>query len=91
MNEQPEINVAQIAEALAGEQPPIEIVNAVAALRPSINIAALAQLLNRAKELQARAEVLQQKASILMDVVEEIVNASPVLSAASLRFGDLNL
>ena len=91
MNEQPEINVAQIAEALAGEQPPIEIVNAVAALRPSINIAELAQLLNRAKELQARAEVLQQKASILMDVVEEIVNASPELSAASLRFGDLNL
>ena len=91
MNEQPEINVAQIAEALAGEQPPIEIVNAIAALRPSINIAELAQLLNRAKELQARAEVLQQKASILMDVVEEIVNASPVLSAASLRFGDLNL
>ena len=80
MNEQPELSVTQIAEAFAGERPPTEIVNTIAAHRPSIDIGEPAELLNRAKELQAQAEELQRKASVLMDVVEEIVKASPELA-----------
>jgi hypothetical protein len=79
MSEQPEFSVAQMAEALAGERPPTEIVNTIAAHWPSIDIAELAELLNRAKELQAQAEEFQRKASMLMDVIEEIVKASPKL------------
>jgi hypothetical protein len=53
MTEQPELSVTQIAEGLAGKRPPTEIVNTVAAYRPSIGITELAELLDRAKELQA--------------------------------------
>jgi hypothetical protein len=77
MSEQPALSVTQIAEALAGERPLGEIVNTIAAHRPSIDIDELAHLLDRAKELQAQAEELQRKASILMDVVGEIVKTSP--------------
>src|SRR6516162_7412770 len=76
MSEQPALSVTQIAEALAGERPLGEIVNTIAAHRPSIDIDELAHLLDRAKELQAQAEELQRKASILMDVVGEIVKTS---------------
>jgi hypothetical protein len=79
MSEQPEFSVAEMAEALAGERSPTEIVNAIAAHWPSIDVAELAELLNRAKELQAQAEELQHKASMLMDVIEKIVKASPNL------------
>jgi hypothetical protein len=85
MNEQPELSVAQMAEALAGERPPTEIVNAIAAHWPAIDIAELAELLNRAKELQAQAEEFQHKASMLMDVIEEIVKASPKLDPLAHR------
>ncbi len=77
MNEQPKLSVMQIAEALAGKRSATEIVNAIAAHRPPIDLVELAKLLDRAKELQIHAEKLQRKASILMDVVEEIVKASP--------------
>jgi hypothetical protein len=85
MSEQPELSVAQMAEALADELPPAEIVNAIAAHWPSIDIAELAELLNRAKELQARAEEFQRKASMLMDVIEKIVKTSPKLDPLAPR------
>ena len=80
MNERPELSVTQIAEALAGKRSPTKIVKAIAAHRRSIEFAELAELLDRAKQLQAQAEELHSKASVLMDVVEEIVNASPELA-----------
>jgi hypothetical protein len=80
MNERPELSVTQIAEALAGKRSPTNIVKTIAAHRPTIEFAELAELLDRAKDFQALAEELQSKASVLMDVVEAIVNASPELA-----------
>jgi len=71
-----EPRVAQIAEALVGTRPPSEIVNAIVEQRRSFNIAELAELLDRAKELQTQAEALQRKAAILMDILEEIVQST---------------
>jgi DNA-binding transcriptional MerR regulator len=85
MSEQPELSVAQIAEALADKRPPTEIANTIAAHWPSIDMAELAELLNRAKELQAQAEEFQHKASMLMDVIEKIVKASPDLDPLAPR------
>jgi len=61
---------------LAGRRPPSEIVNAIVEQRRSFNIAELAELLDRAKELQTQAEALQCKAAILMEVLEEIVQST---------------
>ena len=76
-------SITQIAEALADKASPTEIVRAITAQRPIFNIAELLELLNCAKEFQARAEALQRKAAVLMDVVEEVVKASPELAAAN--------
>ena len=77
-----QLSVTQIAEGLAGERSPSEIVNAIIEQRPSLKVAELAELLDRAKELQAQAETIQRKAAILMEVVEEIVKPSSTLHAA---------
>ena len=76
-------SIAQIAEALAENCPPAEIVVTIAAQRPIFDVGELVQLLDRAKELQAQAEELQRKAAILMDVVHEIVKATPELAPAT--------
>jgi hypothetical protein len=81
---QPELSVTQIAEALAGECAPTEIVNAIVEQRPSFDIAELVELLERAKQLQAQAEELQVKAAILMHVVEKIVKVSPEFATAAI-------
>jgi hypothetical protein len=79
---QPQLGITQIAEALGAERTPTEIVNAIFEQRPSFDIAELAELLDRAKEVQAQSEELQRKAAVLMNVVEEIVKASPELAPA---------
>jgi hypothetical protein len=61
---------------LVVERPPSEIVSAIIEQRPSFDIAELAELLDRAKELQLHAEELQRKAAILMDVLEGIVTSA---------------
>jgi hypothetical protein len=71
-----ELKIAQIAESLAGERPPNEILNAIIEQRGSFDMAELAELLDRAKELQAQAEKLQRKAAVLMEVLEEIVKSA---------------
>jgi hypothetical protein len=70
------LKITQIAEALAGERPPNEILNAIIEQRRSVDMAELAELLDRAKELQAQAEELQRKAAILMEVLAEIVKSA---------------
>ena len=55
-----ELSITQIAEGLAGERSPTEIVGAIIEQRLSFVIAELAELLDRAKELQAQAEELQR-------------------------------
>ena len=74
-----QLSITQIAEGLAGERSPSEIVNAIIEQRRSFEVAELAELLDRAKELQVQAEKLQRKAAILMEVVEEIVKPSSTL------------
>jgi hypothetical protein len=81
---QPEFNVTQIAEELAGAYSPTEILKTIAAQRSYFDVAELAELLDRAKELQAQAEQLQRTAAILMDIVELIVKASPELMPAAI-------
>jgi hypothetical protein len=71
-----EPTITQIAEALAGERPPNEILNTIIEQRRSFAMAELTELLDRAKELQAQAEELQRKAAILMEVLEEIVKSA---------------
>src|SRR5215469_5350557 len=71
-----EPRITQIAEALAAEDPPNEILNAIIEQRRSFDMAESAQLLDRAKELQAQAEELQRKAAILMEVLAEIVKSA---------------
>ena len=71
-----EPTITQIAEALAGERPPNEILNAIIKQRGSFDMVELAELLDRAKELQAQAEKLQRKAAVLMEVLEEIVKCA---------------
>ena len=73
---QPQIGITQIAEALGAERTPNEIVNAIFEQRRSFDIAELAELLERARELQAQAEALQRKAAILMVVLEGIVEST---------------
>ena len=82
MNEQFH-SVMQIAEALAENRLPIEIVAAIAKKRPSFGVAELVELLSRAKEVQTDAEKLQRRAAILMEVLEEILKAFPDLAAAA--------
>ena len=53
---QPQLGITQIAEALGAERTPTEIVNAIFEQRRSFDIAELAELLERARELQAQAE-----------------------------------
>jgi hypothetical protein len=48
-----ELRITQIAEALVGERPPSEIVNAINEQRPFFDIAELDELLDRTKELRA--------------------------------------
>jgi hypothetical protein len=48
------LRITQIADASAGERPPSEIVNAIIEQRASFDIAELAELLGRAKELQVQ-------------------------------------
>lgn len=86
---QPEFSVTQIAEELAGERSPTEIMKTIIAQRSSLNVAELTELLDRAKELQVQAEKLQRKANVLMDIVEQIVKASPELAPATI--GELDL
>ena len=71
-----EPTITQIAEALAGERPPNEILNTIIEQRRSFAMAELTELLDRAKELQAQAEELQRKAAILMEVLAEIVKSA---------------
>ena len=51
-----ELRITQIAEALVGERPPSEIVNAINEQRPFFDIAELDELLDRTKELQAEIQ-----------------------------------
>lgn len=51
-----ELRITQIAEALVGERPPSEIVNAINEQRPFFDIAELDELLDRTKELQAEVQ-----------------------------------
>jgi hypothetical protein len=53
-----ELRITQIAEALVGERPPSEIVNAINEQRPFFDIAELDELLDRTKELQAEIQTL---------------------------------
>jgi predicted transcriptional regulator len=55
----------------------------IAKKRPIFSGAELVELLSRAKEFQAQAEKLQRKATVLMEVLEEIVKASPELLPAT--------
>jgi|GraSoiStandDraft_46_1057282.scaffolds.fasta_scaffold96550_3 hypothetical protein len=73
---QPQLGITQIAEALGAERTPTEIVNAIFEQRRSFDIAELAELLERARELQAQAEALQRKAAILMVILEGIVEST---------------
>jgi hypothetical protein len=76
-------NLTQIAKALAGKCPPIEIVATVAAQRPIFDVTEFVELLDRAKRFRSRPKASGQ-GSVLMDVVEEIVKASPELSSVIL-------
>jgi hypothetical protein len=85
---QPDFKITRIAEALADDYSPTEILKTIAAQRSYFDVAQLAEVLDRAKELQAQAEQLQRKAAILMDIVEQIVKASPELTPAAI--GEIN-
>ena len=80
----PEFSIMQIAEELAGERSPTEIMKTIVAQRRSFDIAELAELLDRAKELQAKAEQLHRKAAVLTAIVEQIVEGSPELAPAAI-------
>ena len=73
MSEIAERSITQIAESLAGKRSFAEIVDTIFAHRPTFDIFELAELLDRAKEIQSQAEELEAKAATLMDVVGEIM------------------
>ena len=53
-----------------------QFLKAIIEQRKSFDMVELAELLDRAKALQAQAEELQRKAAIMMEVLEEIVKSA---------------
>jgi hypothetical protein len=71
-----EPKITQIAESMVGTAQPSEIVTAILERRSSFAVRELAELLDRAKELQHQAETLQNNAAVMMEVVAELANSA---------------